>query len=102
MLITEAPRHRARKERGRQLRRGQGSADRVLYALSVALPELPPASASILTAAVNGDRAAAEKIAEAARRSVTVNLAGVRCRTGRVRIGGGGAQRRRGTTENRL
>jgi len=72
---------------------------RVLYALSVALPELPPASASFLTAAVNGDRAAAEKIAEAARRSVTVNLASVRCRTGRVRIGGAGANETRAMIE---
>src|SRR5260370_13077988 len=33
---------------------------RVLYALSVALPELPAASASILATAANGDRATAE------------------------------------------
>jgi HupE/UreJ protein len=72
---------------------------RVLYALSVALPELPPGSASILIAAANGDRAAAEMIAEAARRSVAVNLAGVRCRTGRVRIGGAGANETRATIE---
>jgi hypothetical protein len=72
---------------------------RVLYALSVALPELPAASASILIAAANGDRAAAETIAEAARRSVTVDLAGVRCRTGRVRIGGAGANETRATIE---
>ena len=72
---------------------------RVLYALSVALPELPAASAAILTAAANGDRAAAETVAEAARRSVTVDLAGDRCRTGRVRIGGGGANETRATIE---
>ena len=72
---------------------------RVLYALSVALPELPAASASILIAAANGDRAAAETIAEAARRSVTVNLAALRCRTGRVRIGGAGANETRATIE---
>lgn len=72
---------------------------RVLYALSVALPELPSASAAILTAAANGDRAAAETIAEEARRSVAVELAGVRCRTGRVRIGGGGANETRATIE---
>src|ERR1700681_538930 len=52
---------------------------RVLYALSVALPELAPASKSILMAAANGDRAAAQTVAEAARRSVTVDLADVRC-----------------------
>ncbi len=67
---------------------------RVLYALSVALPELPAASASILISAANGDRAAAETIAETARRSVTVDLTGVRCRTGRVRIGGGANETR--------
>lgn len=72
---------------------------RVLYALSVALPELPAASAAILTAAANGDRAAAETIAEAARRSVTIDLAGGRCRTGRVRIGGAGANEARATIE---
>ena len=49
---------------------------RMLYALSVALPELPAASAAILTAAANGDRAAAETAAEVARRSVTVDLDG--------------------------
>jgi hypothetical protein len=72
---------------------------RLLYALSVALPELPAASASILVAAANGDRAAAETIAETARNSVTINLAGVRCRTGRVRIGGAGANETRATLE---
>src|SRR6478609_2710763 len=64
---------------------------RMLYALSVALPELPASAATILTAAANGDRAAAETAAEAARRSVMVDLDGVRCRTGRIRIGGAGA-----------
>ena len=58
------------------------AADRVHYVLSVALPELPAQSAAILTAAANGDRVAAETVAEAARRSVTVDLAGSRCRTG--------------------
>jgi hypothetical protein len=72
---------------------------RVLYVLSVALPELPAASAAILTATANGDRAAAETVAEVARRSVTVDLDGVRCRTGRVRIGGVGANETRATVE---
>lgn len=75
------------------------AADRVHYVLSVALPELPAQSAAILTAAANGDRVAAEKVAEAARRSVTVDLAGSRCRTGRVRIGGTGANETRATVE---
>src|SRR4029450_7647094 len=65
------------------------SGDRLLYPLSVALPQLPPPSVAMLTAAANGARAAAEAVAEAARKSVTVDLAGSRCRTGRVRIGGG-------------
>ncbi|WMT71287.1 HupE/UreJ family protein [Bradyrhizobium sp. Ash2021] len=73
--------------------------DRILYALSVALPELPAASAAILTAAANGDRAAAETVAEAARRSVMIDVAGGRCRTGRVRIGGAGANETRATVE---
>jgi hydrogenase/urease accessory protein HupE len=72
---------------------------RMLYALSVALPELPPASATILTAAANGDRGAAEVVAETARKSVTVNLDGARCRTGRVRIGGAGTNETRATVE---
>ena len=72
---------------------------RMLYALSLALPELPSASATILTAAANGDRGAAEVVAEAARRSVTVNLDGARCRTGRVRIGGAGTNESRATVE---
>ena len=65
----------------------------------MALPELPAAAAALLTAAANGDRAAAETIAEQARRSVTIELAGGRCRTGRVRIGGGGANETRATIE---
>jgi HupE / UreJ protein len=81
------------------LARIEAAGGRVLYSLSVALPELPAASAATLTAAANGDRAAAETVAEAARRSVTVNLAGVRCRTGRVRIGGGGANETRATVK---
>ena len=72
---------------------------RVLYALSLALPELPAASAEILTAAAGGDRAAAETVAEAARRSVTVDLDGGRCRAGRVRIGGAGTNETRATIE---
>ena len=73
--------------------------NRLRYALSVALPELPPAAAAALAAAANGDRQAAETTAEQARRSVTVDLAGVRCRAGRVRIGGAGANEARATVE---
>ena len=71
----------------------------MLYALSLALPELPAASAAILTAAANADRGAAEAVAEAARRSVTVDLDGGRCRAGRVRIGGAGTNETRATIE---
>lgn len=72
---------------------------RMLYALSLALPELPAASAKILTAAANADRGAAEAVAAAARRSVTVDLDGARCRAGRVRIGGAGTNETRATIE---
>jgi hypothetical protein len=72
---------------------------RILYALSVALPELPASAAATLTAAANGDRAAAETTAEVARRSVTVDLDGGRCRAGRVRIGGAGTNETRATIE---
>jgi HupE / UreJ protein len=75
------------------------SGDRLSYVLSVALPEIPQASASILSAAANGDRAAAEAVADAARRSVTIDLAGTPCRAGRVRIGGAGANEARATVE---
>jgi HupE / UreJ protein len=71
----------------------------MLYLLSVALPELPAAAAATLTAAANGDRAAAETTAEAARSSLTVELDGRRCRTGRVRIGGAGTNETRATVE---
>ena len=71
----------------------------VRYSLSIALPELPAASAAMLAAAANGDLLAAETIAEEARRSVTVNLDGVGCRSGRVRIGGAGTNETRATVE---
>src|SRR5258708_9277541 len=58
---------------------------RLRYVLSVALPELPAASAAILTAAPNGDRLAAETTAEEAPRDVPVHLPGVRRPTGPAR-----------------
>jgi hydrogenase/urease accessory protein HupE len=73
--------------------------DRLTYALSVALPEIPPSSVSLLNAAANRDRSAAETVAQAARRSVVVELGGIPCRAGRVRIGGGGANEARATIE---
>ena len=75
------------------------SGGRLSYALSVALPEIPPPSASLLNAAANNDRPAAETVAETARRSVAVELDAKRCRAGRVRIGGAGANEARATIE---
>jgi hypothetical protein len=75
------------------------SGDRLSYSLSLALPEIPQASASILNAAANGDRSAAEAVAEAARRSVTIDLKGTPCRAGRVRLGGAGANEARAMIE---
>jgi HupE/UreJ protein len=63
------------------------------------LPELPAASAAMLSAAANGNRTAAEAVAEAARKSIKIDLAEIGCRTGRVRIGGGGANETRATIE---
>jgi hydrogenase/urease accessory protein HupE len=73
--------------------------NRLHYALSVVLPEIPNRSAELLTAAVNGDRPAAERIAEYARQTLSVELGGARCRMGRVRIGGAGANDARATIE---
>ncbi|MGY3610127.1 MULTISPECIES: HupE/UreJ family protein [unclassified Bradyrhizobium] len=75
------------------------SGDRLSYSLSIALPEIPQASASIVRAAASGDRPAAEAVAEAARRSVTIDLSGTPCRAGRVRIGGAGANEARARVE---
>src|SRR4051794_3160271 len=72
---------------------------RVLYALSVALPELPASSAAMLSVAANGNRTSAESVAEAARKSIKIDLANIGCRTGRVRIGGGGFNETRATIE---
>jgi hydrogenase/urease accessory protein HupE len=73
--------------------------NRLQYALSVVLPEIPNRSAELLTSAVNGDRAAAERIAEYARQTLSVALGSVRCRMGRVRIGSAGANDARATIE---
>ena len=75
------------------------SGDHLTYVLSVALPEIPSASASMLNTAANGDRSAAEAVAEAARRSVNIDLAGAPCRARRVRIGGAGANEARAVIE---
>src|SRR5438094_8525058 len=52
---------------------------RMLYALSLALPELPATSADILTAAANADRGAAGVVAAPPRRSGTVDRDGGLC-----------------------
>jgi hydrogenase/urease accessory protein HupE len=73
--------------------------NRLHYALSIVLPEIPNRSAELLTSAVNGDRPAAERIAEYARQTLSVELGSARCRMGRVRIGGAGANDTRATIE---
>jgi hypothetical protein len=73
--------------------------NRLHYALSIVLPEIPNRSAELLTSAVNGDRPAAERIAEYARQALSVELGSARCRMGRVRIGGAGANDTRATIE---
>src|SRR5437588_11387255 len=75
---------------------------RVLYALSVALPELPAASAAMLSAAANGNRTAAEGVAETARNSIKIDLGNIGCRTGRVRVGGGRGNGARATRRHDL
>jgi hypothetical protein len=65
--------------------------NRLQYALSIALPEIPIESVALLTSAAGGDRLAAERIAEYAKKTVTVELGNSRCRMGRLRIGGAGA-----------
>lgn len=73
--------------------------NKLRYALSIGLPEVPVESAERLKAAANGDRAAAERIAGHARQTLSVELGGARCRMGAVRIGGAGANDARGTIE---
>ncbi|MBR0717138.1 HupE/UreJ family protein [Bradyrhizobium liaoningense] len=73
--------------------------DRLTYILAVALPEIPNGSALLLTVAANGDRGAAETVAEQARRSVKIDLGGTPCKAGRVRIAGSGANDARGSVE---
>jgi hydrogenase/urease accessory protein HupE len=73
--------------------------NKLRYALSIVLPEIPIGSAEGLKSAANGDRAAAERIAGYARQTLSIELAGARCRMGAVRIGGAGATDTRGTVE---
>jgi hypothetical protein len=73
--------------------------NRLHYALSIVLPEIPNRSVELLTSAVNGNRPAADRIAEYARQTLSVELGGARCRMGRVRIGGAGANDARATIE---
>jgi hydrogenase/urease accessory protein HupE len=73
--------------------------NKLRYALSIVLPEIPIGSVEGLKSAANGDRAAAERIAGYARQTLSIELGGVRCRMGAVRIGGAGATDARGTVE---
>jgi hydrogenase/urease accessory protein HupE len=60
--------------------------DRIRYALSLALPELPAAAVATVEAASRGEREAAESLAQQVVRSVSFELGGEKCRPGRVRI----------------
>jgi hydrogenase/urease accessory protein HupE len=60
----------------------------VTYRLTLALSELPNEAAQLLAGAMNGDRAQAERMAEALQRHVSVRVAGEPCRPGRVVIRG--------------
>jgi len=73
--------------------------NRLHYTLSVVLPEIPNRSAELLSSVFNGDRPAADRIAEYARQTLSIKLGSARCRMGRVRIGGAGANDARATIE---
>jgi hydrogenase/urease accessory protein HupE len=73
--------------------------NKLRYALSIVLPEIPIGSAEGLKDAANGDGVAAERIAGYARQALSIELAGARCRMGAVRIGGAGATDVRGAFE---
>lgn len=73
--------------------------NRLHYALSIVLPEIPNRSAELLTSVINGDRPAADRIAEYARQTLSVELGSARCRMGRMRIGGAGANDARVSVE---
>jgi hypothetical protein len=73
--------------------------NRLNYTLSIALPEIPGKSAELLALVVNGDRPAADRIAEYARQTLSIELGSTRCRMGRMRIGGAGANDARATIE---
>jgi hydrogenase/urease accessory protein HupE len=73
--------------------------NKLRYALSIVLPEIPIGSAEQLKSAASGDRAAAERIAGYARQALSIELGGARCRMGAVRIGGAGATDARGVVE---
>src|SRR5262249_55408302 len=60
----------------------------VTYRLTLVPAELPPDAAATLTRAASGERAAAERIADALRRHVVIRVAGEACRPGRVAIRG--------------
>jgi hypothetical protein len=62
--------------------------DSVTYRLTLVLSELASDAAQLLARAANGDRAEAERVAEALQRHVTIRIAGEPCRPGRVVIRG--------------
>lgn len=60
------------------------------YRLTLVLGELPEAPRGLLGRAVDGDTAAAERVAELARAAVGIEVAGEPCRPGRFAIRGSG------------
>lgn len=61
------------------------------YRLTVVPSELPGTAAQLLTRAMAGSRPDAERLAEAARRAVTIRIDGIACRAGRFAVQDAGA-----------
>jgi HupE / UreJ protein len=61
---------------------------RISYRLTVLAPELPEDTGRLLAAAADGDRAAAARVAQAARDRVKFSVDGVFCEPGRISIRG--------------
>jgi len=64
----------------------------VTYRLNVVPAELPEPAAQLLIQAMGGNRVQAERLAEAARRAVTLRVDGRSCRPGRIAVQGGGGK----------
>jgi hydrogenase/urease accessory protein HupE len=58
----------------------------VSYRLTLVLSDFPPAVAQLLMGAASGERADAERVADALRRAVAIRVAGEPCRSGRIVI----------------